>query len=225
MLVDSGIGSDLNDFNTKISKIGAFMDKDRGLAKIELENLRQSLFLIANETNPKHLSFVPLIHKINGKLLTDLSDENIKRVLDRLGSIKKSRLDQLIDSVKKKIDQELEVYFPSNFGGVKAKEFYASLKDQTLLKLDQLIRGTDNLEKIKEIDNFLLTIARPQVFSGSSSVEITYDKKFDKMCLLLSKELKIDPDNITTFQFYNSFEYLKELHKNNKPNGRKSHKV
>lgn len=217
MLVDSGIGSDLNDINEHISKIAKYIDSDTKSAKVELENLRQSLYMISEETNIKHLSFAILIHSINGERLYDLSDENIKRVMHKLGNVKKSFLDRLIESVKKKIDQELNLYFPGQFDDAAIKEYYTNLRAKALMQLDSIIRGKDHATAIDKIDSFLLTLAKPKTFSGKESVEIRYDKQFEEMCLFLKHEVSTDPDKMTVLQFYNSFEYVKKKHK---PNGR-----
>jgi len=217
MLVDSGIGSDLNDINAHIAKISKYIDSDTKSAKAELENLRQSLYMISEETNIKHLSFAPLIYSINGERVYDLSDDNIKHIMHKLGNIKKGFLDRLIESVKKKIDQELTLYFPGQFDDVAIKEYYEKLRARALLKLDAIIRQKDNSKAINKIDLFLMNLAKPKTFSGKQSVEIKYDKQFEEMCLFLKQEVSADIENMTVLQFYNSFEYIKKA---KKPNGR-----
>ena len=103
MLVDSGIGSDLNDINDHISKILRYIDKsDKKNAKTQLENMRQSLYLISQETNIRHLSFMVLIKSIDGKEVYDISDKNLKRLLKQFENESKGFLNRLIESVKKK---------------------------------------------------------------------------------------------------------------------------
>ena len=127
MLVDSGIGSDLNDINGHIAKIARYISKkDEKNAQAQLENLRTSLYMIANETNVRHLSFAILVKSINGKEVTDLSDENIKRIADSFDNEKKGIIDRVIDSIKKKIDLELVVYFPGQFEDAQVKEYHDS---------------------------------------------------------------------------------------------------
>lgn len=213
MLVDAGIGSDLNDINDHISKIYKFIDSDTKKAKLELNNLRQSLYMITEQINIKHLSFITLVHSINGKKVLDLSDDNIKKIHKQLSNTKTSYLNQIIDSVKKKLDSELSLYFPGQFDDAKMKEYYDRLKRKTLLQLDAIIRENDNKAKIEEIDDFLLTLAKPKIFSGKESAEIKYDKQFEKMCLYIQQETLSDPDKMTVLQFYNAFEYIKKRNK------------
>ena len=219
MLVDSGVGSDLNDISLKITKINRLMDKDMKAAKQELENLKQSLFLISEETNLRHLSFAVLVHSINGERVHDLSDENVKRILAKLSDVKRGFFEGIINSLKKKVDFEISLYFPGKFDDAKIKEYYDQLKRKVSLQLDNLINDTDNESAIDKIEAYLVTFSKPKNFSGKDSEEILYDKQFDAMCLFLKKEMSVDVEDMTVLQFYNAFEYLKKLRKANK-NGR-----
>ena len=222
MLVDSGIGSDLNDINEHIVKISRYIDKlDKVNAKVELENLRQSLYLISEGVNVKHLSFMPLIKSINGKEVTDISDEGMKKLLNYFETLELNFFNRLIQSVKKKIEDELDIYFPGRFDDSPVKEYYDKLKHRTLLELDEIIRKKDNSDLIEKVDYYLLSLAKPKVFSGKESAEIKFDKQFEEMCLFLIKELSMNMDNTTVLQFYNAFDYFKKI---NKPNG-KSNKL
>jgi hypothetical protein len=220
MLVDSGVGSDLNTINDHIGRISKYMEKDPPSARRELENLRQSLYMVIEEINIKHLSFALLVKSINGKEVHDLSEENVKRISAELSNIELGVFDRLIESVKKKIDQELSLYFPSQFDNVAVKEYYDRIQSRTLLQLDTLIREKDNAKQIETINDFLLEFAKPQIFSGKDSAEIKYDKDFEEMCLFLKKELSIDIDNTTVMQFYTSFGYIKKLRKNARRNNK-----
>jgi hypothetical protein len=103
MLVDAGVGSDLNDINDKISRIARYIEKsDKINAKIELENLRQALYLVSQETNIEHLSFMVLIKSVDGKETNDLSDEALRALQEKLSDTSLSVFDRLLQSVKKK---------------------------------------------------------------------------------------------------------------------------
>jgi len=69
-------------------------DKDK--AKKVLDNMRVLIHNIINETNPQSLAFACLIHSIDGEEVTDLSDENLKKVIKYL-----SDKGLTIDTVKK----------------------------------------------------------------------------------------------------------------------------
>lgn len=213
MLVDAGIGSDLNDINTRIASILARIDSDKNSAKIELENLRQSLFLVSEGTNVKHLSFVLLIESINGEKIFDLSDENVKRVSKRINTEKRSVIDRIIDSIKKKLDTELVVHFPDLFNDSESKEFYNKLRACTLLKLKALHSEKNNLDEVERLENEMLKSRRPVIFSGAKGAEIMQDKQFNEMCIFLSKEFPIQVQTATVQEFYSAFEYINKVRK------------
>ena len=54
-------------------------DKDK--ARRVIDNMRVLIYNIINEVNPESLSFACLIHSIDGVEVTDLSDENLKRII------------------------------------------------------------------------------------------------------------------------------------------------
>ena len=49
-----------------------------------LDNMRVLIHNIINEVDPESLSFACLIHSIDGVEVTDLSDENLKRIIKLL---------------------------------------------------------------------------------------------------------------------------------------------
>lgn len=57
-------------------------DKDK--AKKVIDNLRVLIHNIINEVNPESLSFACLVHSIDGVEVTDLSDENLKKIVKYL---------------------------------------------------------------------------------------------------------------------------------------------
>jgi len=214
MLVDSGIGSDLNDINDHIAKIKRFIGKkDEKNAQLQLENLRTSLYMIANETNVRHLSFAILVKSINGKPVTDLSDENIERIAKSFDNEKKGFIDRVIDSIKKKIDLELVVYFPGQFEDAQVKEYHDRIRSRTLLILSEIITNKKETDKIHKIDDYLMSLVNPKSFAGKESVEIIYDKQFEEACTFLESETGARVDDLTAMQFFSKFEYIKKKHK------------
>ncbi|NQU52437.1 MAG: hypothetical protein HQ522_07845 [Bacteroidetes bacterium] len=216
LLVDSGIGSDINDLNQKISIIIRHVNNKSEHAITELENMRQSLYLVSSEINPSYLAFSCLVYSIDGQILKDISDDGLRRVLERLNNTKVGWLNGFLESIKKKITEELNLYFPGRFDSIAEKEYYDKLRERVLLMLDSIINETENEEKIRQIDNFLLTLAKPHLFSGKESAEIKFEKEFDEMCLFLTHKLNVNPDEMNVLQFYNSFEYLQKSMKQNK---------
>ena len=68
LLVDAGVGSDLNDINDKIGRIMRFVElSDKINANMELENLRQALYLVSQGTNVRHLALMVLVKVSMGR--------------------------------------------------------------------------------------------------------------------------------------------------------------
>ena len=82
LLVDSGVGSDITDFDSHAERIIAFLQKkDIESAIKEMQNLRQNLYLIQQTLSPKHMAFAALIKEIDGKPCDNISDDGLKETL------------------------------------------------------------------------------------------------------------------------------------------------
>lgn len=219
LLIDSGIGSDLTDFDKHVEKTIRYINaKTPHLAVQEMENLRQNIYFIQAEISPKYMAFAALIKSVNNKPCEDLSDDALLRLLKQF-NISHGKLTDLLESVKKKIDEELNVYFAANFDDAKTKEYYDQLKRRTVAVLNGVINGiNDELNIfIENITNELITYFKPQNFG---KIEVEYDKQFDKMCLLLSQHLNVEPKKMTVLEYYNAFEYIKDEAKKKKKHGK-----
>ena len=51
-------------------------------AEKEIGNIRQNIYFIQSEISPKHLAFAALVKSIDGKLVDDLTDDGLQKVLD-----------------------------------------------------------------------------------------------------------------------------------------------
>lgn len=211
LLIDSGIGSDVDDIDKHIVKIAKFIKAaDTKKALQELQNMRQNIYMINNSISPKYLAFAALIHSINGREVTDLSDENLKFILRDLKSVKHSWFITMLEKLKKKVESELEAYFPSNFVDPHEKDVYDKLKARALLMLEQIITGENKEAEIENIDRVMLSFYKPRFFSGENSVEIQYDKQFESSCLLIAQKIGLDAKKMTVLQFYNALDTIKK---------------
>lgn len=214
ILIDGGIGSDLSDFDGHIEKAMAYnKSKSPELANIELENLRQNIYFIQSELSPKHMAFAVLIKSIDGEEKTDLSPEGLQKVLDLFADVPNSELTAHSDAVKKKIDDELQLYYPNLFEDSSVKEYYDELRKRNLLMLERIIKGSSP-EIENQIDSItirLVTYNKPHVFSGTENAEIQHNKSFEDMNLLIAQHLHLDPKKFTVLEFYSSFERVKEM--------------
>lgn len=216
LLIDSGVGSDMNDVLDHIDRAKLYISANPKMAVVEMENMRQAIYLISEEISPKYMAFAVLVHKIDGKEMNDLSDVGLKKVLEILNEVKKSWIDGILDLVKKKIDRELSLYFPGKFEDASVKEYFDLLRDHTLLRLKHIISGDDVSSKCEKLETQLALLAKPRIFWGRNSVEISYDKQFEEMCLILAHNVQVNPKEMSVMQFYNAFDYIKKIAKKNK---------
>jgi hypothetical protein len=214
LLIDAGIGSDLSDFDKHIEKIIGFLNgKTPEMAVTELENMRQNLYFMQSHISPRCLAFATLVKSIDGKVCNDLSDEGLQKIIQELSDVSNKEMTAQLEAVKKKIDEELRLYFPKLFEDTTLKEYYDRLKRRTVIILQTIINGEASEKEEKEIDDItasLITYFNPQNFMGSDSVEIKHDKQFENMCLLLSQNLHVNPKDFNVLEYYNAFEYIKE---------------
>ena len=214
LLVDAGIGADIVAFDQRIEKTRRFMmDNKREQAQQELENLRQCVWLIQSGINPRNRAFAVLVTKIDGRECTDISDNELERVLDELQDVPQKELTARLDAVKKKIDGELMLYFPAIFNDSTVKEYFDIVKRRTIAVLENIVAGMakpDATLEIEKLTTALITYTKPQVFAGSDGVEIQFDRQFENLCLALSEQLHVKPKEYSVLEFYNAFDFLQE---------------
>lgn len=214
LLVDAGVGSDLSDFDRHIEKVIRYLNSPTpNMATVELENMRQNVYFIQSEISPRYLAFAVLVKSIDGNPCNDLSDDGLQKIVDLFADVPNAELTAHLEAVKKKIDEELRLYFTRLFDDATLKEYYDKLKQRTIVVLRTIIDGRATEADAKEIDDItaeLITYFNPQTFTGSESVEIRHDRQFENMCLVLSQNLHVDPKKFTVLEYYNAFEYIKE---------------
>ena len=217
LLIDAGVGSDLADFDNHIEKTKRYcIGKKPEMAIQELENMRQNVYFIQSGVSPRHLAFCALGKSVDGEPKNDLSTDGLQKILDLFAEVPQNELTAQLEAVKKKIDEELQLYFPRLFDDASVKEYFDELKRRTMLILDAIIDGDtdDRREQIERITTELLTYNKPQPFNGSESMEIQYDKQFENMCLTLSQHLHVpNPKQYTVLEYYNAFERVKQMFK------------
>ncbi len=211
VLIDSGLGSDIDAVDAHLVNLAKLIKTDKAKATQELQNLRQTMHLIVSGISPRYLAFAALIHSIDGVIVKDFSDENLKSILDSIKTVKHNKIFEFLAWVKKKLDTELETYFPNEFGNsAKEKEVYDKLKQKTLLVLDGIINDKNNSEQITKIEDSLFSLYKPKNFFGSKSVEVQYDKQFETACMYISQETSMNAKNMTVLEFYNTLAELKK---------------
>lgn len=204
ILIDSGIGSDIDSIDGHIVSIAKYISNSRDDKKAmqELQNMRQNLHMIVSGISPRYMAFAALIHSIDGKKNTDLSDSHLLEMLESLNEMPHGTLTNILEGLKKKLSEELELYFPTEFDSAKEKEAYSKLKSRILLQLQEVIDGVDNTQEIAEIDKFFFNLRKPKNFSGRESEEIKCDKQFESACIIISQKTNMDAKSMTVLEFY-----------------------
>lgn len=209
LLVDSGVGSDITDFDSHIERVMAFMQKkDNESAIKELQNLRQNIYLIQQSLSPKHMAFAALIKDIDGKPCDNISDDGLKETLAVFADEKISEFG-ILHEAKKKIDTELQQYFPALFGDSSEKEYFDLILKRTKAVLSGIVEQKDNSSNVDAITLELLTYVKPYDFTNDN-IELAADRQFEKICLMLTENLHCEPKKYTVLEFYSAFDYLKE---------------
>lgn len=213
LLVDAGIGSDISDFDVHVERVVRYIkNKDNESAAKELDNLRQNVYMIMQGQSVRDLSFACLVESIDGEKCDDLSPDGLAKVLETLGGATRKELTEAYQSVKKKIDEELSLYFPRLFDDVRSREYYDILKRLTVTVLEGIADGESEERKARAegLREKLVLFQKPKVFRGHDGVEVVHDKEFETMCLAITKETGRDAKVMTVLEYYNAYEYLRE---------------
>ena len=214
LLIDAGVGSDIAAFDQRIEKTRRFLMSGKPeQAQKELENMRQCVFLIQSGVSPKHRAFAALVTKIDGQDCTDIGDDALAAITEKLNDVPESELTAQLEAVKKKIDGELTLYFPALFNDSDVKEYYDILRKRTLEILNGIVAGVPDpsgTEKVDKLTTALITYSNPKMFTGSDGVEIQFDRQFENLCLVLSEQLHVEPKKYSVLEFYNAFDFVKE---------------
>jgi len=217
VLIDAGIGSDLNSIDTHINKIARSISKDIPEALKELTNFQQNVHFVMSNTSPEMNSFIVLIDELNGRKITeeDLTEEGIKEIIEELGRKRFSYLNmkRTLSRIKKKFDFEFETFFPELMDSATAKEYYTQLKKRTLLVIESVMTGKEELEEqIASIDEFLFSKVKAGTYHGSKGLEVQMIKNFESTCTLLEfHKLSATPKQLSTLAFYEKTVALKQL--------------
>lgn len=219
MLVDAGIGSDLSSFDAHIERVVRYIRTDkREEAAKEMENMRQSIYMMMQEVSPQHMAFACLVHSIDGKCYDDMSDDDLQKVLTLIGGAPQKDITSHFEEVKKKIDTELSLYFPKIFDDARTKEYYDLLKARAKAMLSCILDGDsdENKQRVEDLTDKILLFNKPKTFTGNDNVEIEYDKQFETMCLTISENLHTDAKKMTVMEYYNAYNYIEKQAKSRK---------
>ena len=214
LMLDAGLGSDLTALDAHLARVGEFIKAcETDNAAREIDNLRPTLFNVQNGLTPHFMSLIPLMAEVDGEPLTDLSDENIQAVYDRLKDVTMKAYEGAASEVKKKIEEELKAYFNQGSESAASKEYYELMRRRALLMLDEISDGRDRSEEIRAIESQMVRSDKPRVFQGDRNAEVLYDKNFVGCCIAIAQNLNMDAKAMTVLEYYRAIEVLEEQQK------------
>lgn len=219
-MISFEIGNTFEDYDKRTQKIIQFLKKGMTTEALqELENRRQSVFNAFNEFTPTGKAFAVLVKRIDGVNYETFSPDDLDRCLEhleRIGLGNKDSIEKLIE-IKKKIETELAVYFPNYFSKNGNKE-------QTVLRfkrmnalLDSVIEmnfDEDN-EKLFKIEKDILETDKPNVWNVwiQGNMERSLEVDFRKFAISVTEKTGQNIENLSTFTFYSSVEFLTDQNK------------
>jgi len=214
LLIEANIGSTVADVDRHLHKamllVGAKRNED---AMTELQNLRQNIIFVQNSVSPTSLAFAALIKEMDGEPCNDLTDEALKKIADRLQDVAAVDIHKTVAAQKKKIDEELAVYFGSMLDDNADKAFFDIIRRRALLQMQSVCEEKDNPE-IYKLTKELMLHHKPKCFTGNNNFETLCDKQFEKMILTLSQRLNgANVKDFTVLEFYNAVELIKQQDK------------
>ena len=216
LLIDAGLGSDMQSFDAHIEKVVRFMKSgDKDNAAKELENMRQNVYIMLTEQSPQNLSFAALVAEIDDVEMNDLSDEGLERVRQMLEDAPRKYITAALQAVKKKIDEDLTLYFPSLFDSTDEKEYYDMMKRRAQMELEQITEGDseERRARIADLEDRMVTAVKPRTFTGRDAFGVQHDKAYMKMCMMISSNLYVDATRMTVLEYYTASEYMHEMAK------------
>lgn len=214
LMLDAGLGSDLTALDAHLARVSEFLKVgENGNAAAEIDNLRQTLYNVQNGLSPHFLSLIPLMSEVDGEPLTDLSDENLTAVYDRLKDVTLKAYEDTASEVKKKIEEELKAYFDTGGESAAVKEYYELMRRRALLMLDEIADGESREEEIRALESQMVRSDKPRVFQGRSNAEVLYDKNFVGCCIAIAQNLNMDAKRMTVLEYYRAIEVLEEQQK------------
>ena len=216
LLIDAGLGSDMQSFDAHIEKVVRFMKSgDKDNAAKELENMRQNVYIMLTEQSPQNLSFAALVAEIDDVEMNDLSDDGLERVRKMLEDAPRKDITAALQAVKKKIDEDLTLYFPTLFDSTDEKEYYDMMKRRAQMELEKITDGDseERRARITELEDRMVTAVKPRTFTGRDAFGVQHDKAYMKMCLMISSNLNADATRMTVLEYYTASEYMHEMAK------------
>lgn len=219
-VLESGVGSDIEAIGGHFGKLFEYLGFNMSKESLqEAKNLYYNYYLILEEISIPGMAFACLVYSIDGELITDLSDDNCKVIVDKLSEIGLTAQEvfNTIEDVKKKVHDDLKLYAPGFFDDTKTIEFFAQLKGK-IRELSKSVEAGSDTEGLKAINKYLAEYFTPQDFDSTSqeNAVLNIDREFELLCAVLESNGVLNAADLTVLQFYLRLEYFKKVNTINK---------
>ena len=142
LLIDAGVGSDLSDWDAHMEKVVRYCRLNQpDKAEKEIGNIRQNIYFIQSEISPKHLAFAALVKSIDGKLVDDLTDDGLQKVLDLFAEATNKEFIYLIDALDDLEKDKNKKSLDKDFTSIDTWTDYE--KEQLVLEFYNASKGVD----------------------------------------------------------------------------------
>ena len=208
MLVASGIGDTIGDIDKHINRVMGLLTIDVKKAQQELLNLRQSLFMVATQQDVTFKGFFFFTKKVDGKEWADFSDSGIDALFALAQEESVGRVKEVQRAISERVDEELQRYFPEMFDDSRDKNLCELLRKKALLQIDEILNANDNSIEIDKLSHKILEKFDPKDYENDKAI-VEFDRQFENMCLILSKEFQGGVKGYTVKEFYSAYTLLK----------------
>lgn len=216
----SEIGNTFDDYDQRTVKALQFIQKGmKDEAMQELENRRQTVYNALNDFTPVGRCFAILVKRIDSHDYSKgFAPDDLDRVLahlERIGLGMDVTIEQL-SQVKKKIETELVVYYPSFFPKNGNRQQTSLRIRRMKMMLDGMIEPDPNdQEHLFNLEKEILETDRPNKWNvwSEGNMERVLEVDFRKFGIAVMEHSSESIEQISTFTFYATVEHLKEKFK------------
>lgn len=123
LMFESGLAPNANGVIGHLSRMSELLSAEEyDKLRLEIQNTYQAVSFIMEEMSPISMAFACMVHKIDGELVTDLSDEAMKLLSYRLNRERAKVLRSNVEELKKKLTLNLKPTFLSRFKRVRKRK-------------------------------------------------------------------------------------------------------
>lgn len=123
LMFESGLAPNANGVIGHLSRMSELLSAEEyDKLRLEIQNTYQAVSFIMEEMSPISMAFACMVHKIDGELVTDLSDEAMKLLSYRLNRERAKVLRSNVEELKKKLTLNSKPTFLSRFRRVRKRK-------------------------------------------------------------------------------------------------------